>query len=321
MIRELKESYSYKRVMTLLSVLSFISGIAFSLLGELLLPLAVAFYAALIIFENKQRRILSYLIPLLTLAISLLYNGLYGIIAIEYILMALILVLVYTRYGSKAECAIYLTVIASVFIFISLYLGAARTIGDFSFTAVAAYYGDIYSNLKNQMISYLISIPQEDKTVINEGNLEEFFVLLSNMLVSVFAIVSFVLSGIAIKIFFALILKYSKNGVLKTFLHFLPSNLVAYSYIAVTVIYLLSDSDSLFSLSAFNIYEILMFVFAYVGARFIWIMGKFRGRKTFIFAMIASLLLFTGLAVQLLSYIGVWITVSTNKNLKYFPQK
>ncbi len=321
MIRELKGSYSYKKVITVLSILSLIFGFAFSLFGEMLLPLAVAFYAALILFERPKGRLFSYLVPSVVIAISLVLNGFYGLISLEYVLLAVVLVLVYIRCGSKAECSLYLTIISAVFIVIALYLGAARVIEDFSIEAVASYYSDIYNGLKNQIVSYLITLPEEEKTIVNEAVVQQYFDLLSNMLVSVFAIFAFILSGVTIKIFFALLIKYSKNGILKTFLHFMPASIVAYSYIAVTIFYLLSNSNSLFSVSIFNVYEILMIVFAYVGARFIYLMGKINRRKIVIFIMAAAFLIAFGFTINLLSYLGIFVTVNSNKNTKYMPEK
>ncbi len=326
MIRELKDSYNYTKVMLLLSVLTFIFGIAFSLIGEFFLPFAAAFYAALILFEKPRGRFLSYIIPSINLLIALLCNGFYALITFEYIILAVIMVMIYIHFGSKAECSVYMTLITGFFILISLYLGAARAIGDFSFSAVTDYYSDAYSVFKDKTIesftSYFLSLENENnELVFSEASLRHYFDLLSKMIVSLIGILSFMITGISLKIFTALTLRYSKNGILKTFAHFLPSNLVAYIYMAIVLIYLLSDSSSIFSIAISNTYEILMCVFAYVGARFVYILGKINQRKSINFILIAALLFMTGTALQLLSYLGIWVTINTNKNIQFLPKK
>ena len=59
MIRELKDSQSYPRVIALISVLSVFFGIATCVLGELLLPLSSAFMATLFLLEKPKKRFLS----------------------------------------------------------------------------------------------------------------------------------------------------------------------------------------------------------------------------------------------------------------------
>ncbi len=318
MIRELKESYSYKKVMLTLSIASLISGIAFSFFGEFLLPFATSFYAALILFENPKQRFLSYIIPLINLASAVLVNGIFGLITLEYVLLALILFFVYYRLGSKAECALYMTILASFFVILSLYLGGVRATGEFSFSAITEYYSNFYAAIKERFTEFILSIQSESvqqSEMLNEETLSQYFNLLADMAVSLIGIFAFLISGVAIKVFVSLVLKYSKNGIYKSFLHFLPSRTAAYTYLIAAIIYVLSNSDSLLALSIFNAYEILMFVFAYVGLRFIYLLSKIQDKKTLLFLIIAGFFLMTGLTIQILSYLGVWIALSTNKNI------
>jgi hypothetical protein len=60
-----------------------------------------------------------------------------------------------------------------------------------------------------------------------------------------------------------------------------------------------------------------MIVFAYMGIQYVSMIGKMSGRKsTVILGLIAAIFLLSTLAVQILSYLGVWITIGTNRSLR-----
>ena len=120
MIRELNDTYSYSRVITLFSVLSLIFGVAVGILGELFLPLASGFLALLFLFENPKKRFMSYVCPILSVGCAVLIKGLVALISVEYVILAVIIAICYKKSLTKAEAAIYMTFTVVLFLFVSL---------------------------------------------------------------------------------------------------------------------------------------------------------------------------------------------------------
>lgn len=327
MIRELKGTHSYSKLMLLLSILTFAFGLAAGLIGELFLPFAAGFLSALFLFEKPKSRFLSYIVPLLTVAICILVNGIYALISVEYIILALIITLCYLRSKSKAECSLYLTLTVALFILLSLYLGAASSIGDFAPESVMEHYTALYNEIKISFVNFVT----ESQVTLEDGAVQQimtrddalyYFGELSKMAVSIIAIVAFAISGVALKIFTATALLVSKNGILKTFAHFLPSNAVAYAYIISAIISIFAPATDLFGITLANITQILLMVFAYIGIKYVFTVAKISDRKTTVYLFLAAaIVLLPGVAFQVLSYLGAWITINTNNQLSYSSDK
>ncbi len=320
MIRELNDAGKYPKLMLVLSALTFVSGMAYCLIGELVLPFAVAFCAALFIFEKPEKRILSFLIPLSVIVIAVIVGGWCSFVFIEFVLLALILALSY-RFGlSKGECAIYMSVTAFIFFVISLYLSAASEIGSFALSDVAGYYRDAVNMLREYVIesfeaSNNVSNQINGKigSVITTETVAQYFDTVVSLLVAIFAIAAFAISGIAIKLFTAISLRECKNGILKSFAHFLPSKMLAYTYVAVSIVTAFLSLSGTFAIALINTSEILMAVFFYVGFRYASVLSEmFARRTTFIFILAAAFLIAPGVAIQVISYLGAWFVISVH---------
>ena len=323
MIRELKETHSYPTVMLLLSVLTFIFGTAFAIFGELLLPFATASAAALFFFEKPNRRIFSFVIPVITLGISFILNGFYAVVCIEYVILAFLIALLYRRGISKAECFTYLSLITAVFMVFALYLGAGKATGSFTFESVSEFYSDIYARLRTTLVDFLSTrqIVLTDGTVKNYMSVEEagyYFDSFAKLLPALFGAAAMILSGLAIKLFSGMIFKFSKNGMLKTFAHFMPSTIVAYTYIAVAIIAIFTGIDGgWLAVAIINASEIMMLVYAFIGFNYLKTLGIISQRKTTVYMIVvASLLLMGGTALQILSIVGVWFVITGAKMMK-----
>ncbi len=322
MVRELKDTCSYSRVIAVFSVLTFLFGIGVSIVGELLLPLASAFLATLFLFENPKKRFMSYVCPISSIVCSVLIKGLVALISIEYVILALIIAFCYKKSLSKAEASIYITFTVAVFVFISLYLSAAVAIESFSFTAVKGHYFEIFLNLKRYIVESLsaMAIATEDgasQILMSVEESEIYFATLTNSFIALVAIFAFSIAGLTLKIYTALVLKYAKHGILKTFAHFLPSNICAYSYIASTALYALSDGKSKFALVLLNVNTILMAVFLYMGIRYILMLRKAAPKKsTITLIIIVGLISFPTLLPSVISYLGIWVVLGVNSHNK-----
>ncbi|MBE6635061.1 MAG: hypothetical protein E7617_02505 [Ruminococcaceae bacterium] len=320
MIRELKDSYSYTVAMLLLSVLTFIFGIAFAVFGELLLPFATASAAALFVFENPGRRILSFAIPAITLVIAFVMNGFYAIICVEYIILALLLALLYSKGISKAECVTYMTLVTAVFMVLALYLGAGKATGNFTFEAVSDFYSDIYARLRAPIVEFIssrkISLP--DGTLENYMSIEEagyLFDSFAKLLPAMLGVASLVITAIALKLFTAFLFRLSRYGILKSFAFFMPSPITAYAYVAVAILSsFVGINAGWFAVAIANASEIMMIVFAFIGFNYLNALARMSsGRSTMYFIVAAAIIMFGGAALQLLGFIGAWFAIKTDK--------
>lgn len=322
MIRELKSSHAYPKVMLFLSVLTLLFGFCFCFLGEIFLPFAVSFLAALFIFEKPKKRVLSYIVPIIPVICAVLSFGVFALITAQYIAFAAILALCYRYSRSKAYCAFYMTFAISLMLIVSLYVSGAMKCGSFAPHAVTDYYSTFYTALKAKIIDFA-----SNYTVTNrDGSIDKPFTkeivaelidALSKLAVGIIGIYGFICAGIAIKIFTFLILRYSKHGILKTFAHFLPSNAVAYVYIVLAILSALIGSTDIVDLAIINVCQIFMIVFAYMGVQYVFAIAKFSGRRSTVLTfLVAGILVLNVVALQLLSFLGVWITIGTNRSLK-----
>ena len=318
MIRELKTSHKYLSVIFALSVLSLAFCILFGFVGELSLPFASAFLAVLFVFEKPEKRIFSYIVPLFGVVLNVAIHGIYMIISIEAVVLALIIALCYRYSESKNICSVYLTVAVFVFMLISFYLSAARSCSSFAIYAVAEYYSELYADFKDNLAGMIASI----KLTANDGTLNSIMTEqqakkliseYSKLVVAYMAAASFLISGIALKVFNFTVLRISKYGIRKTFAYFFPKSWLAYLYAVISIIAAFIELDNTFSIGICTVSEILMFVFAYVGIRYFMTITRASSRKGFYTMMlIFGLVFMPGIAIQVVSYFGAWIVVSTN---------
>lgn len=320
MIRTVSDKYGYGRVMTILSILTFIAGVVNAALGELILPFSVSLAAALFIFENPKKRILSFIIPISSVALGCILFGWQSLLSIQYVALAAVLAVCYRYCRSKAETAIYMTLLLFLFFILSIYVGGAVECGSFSPSSVGEYYRGIIATFKDKATEMLINGEYGIKVsagfgqVLDEEGVKAYFDQVIAILPAIFAIVSFFLVGCSVKLFVFITLKVSKHGILKSFAHFIPSSLVAYIYVIISVISIFLSFDSVFSLSIINASELLMFVFSYIGAQYVIALGTMYGKKSLAMtAIIAAILIISSGAIQILSYLGAWFSISVSK--------
>ncbi len=323
MIRELKEGYSYKKTMLILSVLTFAFGLAFAMISELFLPFAVAFCANLFLFEKPKGRFLSYIVPAVPVVLDIVFSGLYGLISIVFILLALILVSVYLLLGHKSECAIYLSLIASAFILLSFYLYGAKAVSSFDLDDIFGFYRNSLEEIKNA--AYKLTNISSDNGAYQQISEYEFSVAFNRLtmqIASFIGISAFVFSGISIKLFTWTTLKISKKGILGTFAHFLPTNISAYTFALVLVISIFSSAESAFGIVTINLLNILTVIFAYLGGRYIFTMASISGKRAAtVLISIGAFLMFPSVALRIASIVGAWITIGTNNAMREIAEK
>ena len=239
-------------------------------------------------------------------------------LSIEYILLALIIVVVYRFKGTKSECAVYLSLVVALFVLISLYLGVVRATGSLDINAAFDYYNSLLIELEKEVVKiYASNSTAIQGQTVSADDIGLIFNELRMQIVSFIGAFAFLISGIAIKIFSFTVLRISKNGILISFAHFIPTNVSAYSYVIVLIISILSGADSTFGLIMLNASNVFMLVFAYLGIRYSTTLAHMTGKRGLIYALlIASLVAIPDVALRLLSFLGAWVTIGTNNALK-----
>lgn len=324
MFRELKENLSYSKAISFFSVLGALFGILTGAFGELFLPLAVPFMACLFIFEKPERRFMSYIVSASVLVISYFLSGINAITALEAVVLAVLVAFLYTRKISKSETAFYMTVITTVFIIASLYIGAALQINSFSPQEVQDFYAEAVQSLKSMITeyasSYLASLESADKNlVITDEMIDIYFTALINSAISLIVVAAFLISGISMKIFCAVMRRCCKYGILKKFSHFGVNNVISYFYILIALLSFIVSNQTALDIAILNIDIVLVVVFAYIGIKYLLSLAEFTGRRSLIYTLIAaSFLLMGASALRIVSYIGVFINISINRSAAQF---
>ena len=329
MIREIKNEGGYKQLIAKLSFLSLLFGVLHSILDSVsTLPFYAAALALLFHFEKPQKRVMSFIIPLINLAVAFIFTKLYGFVSILPILIAIVLVVCYSRMKSKAEISVYLTALVFTSLVLSAYFTLASWAGTYEPELIADYTSSLIINLRKILLesaeatatglseSYQIS-PKELVDMLSET-----FDTVVNSLVGLTLALSFIISGIIIKIFGFVTIRTCKRGILKSFSHFIPSSALAYSFIVVAIITSFPLSTSVFDLSLLNLRIILFAIFLYMGIRAIQTMLELVPSKYgFLATVIFAFLLMPSVSAIVTAFLGAFFTIANAKAISGEKQK
>ena len=320
----LKSELNFKKTLTLISVLSAVFGIGLSLFGEFCLPLAAAALAVLYLYDIRSQKRLSLLISLAVVAlnatITVILGGYSAVLAIEAVLLALVINVCYRKNTSKAEAALYATIIATVFLVLALAAIPIIAERSVSLDVIKDFYTEIYESLKQAFVNMFTEMYKnlgEDYAAMNitTADLEAVFERAAYMLISVVVIVGFAIAGFSLKLFSACVTRLDADTTRIVSWKFAMPALYAYFYMALTIINLFtSSSTGVFALAMTNLYNIFLYVYAYVGIKLIY--GHFSAKHNrFVVALIiaAILSLSSSLAVQIFAMIGVFYSLYRSK--------
>lgn len=324
MYSDLKKSASYPKKLTVLSLATVLFGFGCMLLGYLFLPFAASAYTALLLFENKNRRILSYVIPVALAAVNVLLNGFFSVEGVVYVAVGVLIYFLHQKKRTKNESVFWVTFTISFFIVLSFVFVGFSTNSSASFGSLRDFYAGVYDSLKKIFVELISNLHTEDESgvlyyVFTREYAEDFFHSLILTLPSFVIIAAFLLAGITFKLFSmyrARIL--DEESVMEWEL--MPPKFIAYSYIIFSILGALASSSSdIFSVSLANISNVLLAVFAYIGLKITFgIVKNARGTAFSILFILVAVVLFGGTALTLLSYIGVFFSIinrtSTTEN-------
>ena len=316
-----RKHYSYKSELAILSVLTLIFGFCCLLFGYLMLPVAAGFYAALLSYEKKESRVLSYVIPLVPLVVNVFVNGFYSLEAISYIIIGAIIYKGFSNKKDKAAIVFIATTVLILLMGISLALFAFDRMGTLRISALADFYIDLYESGKTKFISFLTSFTSIDNNGFtfhnfNASEAVDMYNSLVFSLIPLSVIFALILVALSAKLFVSRSLKYnSEDDVQLIGWKFVTSPFIAYSYIVITAFASLS-SQGIVGVSLSFVSSILMAVYFYIGICAMYSFISLRKGQGFAFMVIAlTLIVFSSFAPQIISFAGVFVNNALYKVL------
>ncbi len=312
-----KRIHTEKPSVATLAILTAVFGFGCLMLGYLLLPFAAAFYATLLMYETKNGKLLSCIIPVGLFILNMFINGFFSLEAIGYVIVGLIIYFSYTKNRTKSETAFWVTFAIAVLIILSLLLIAFDEVGAVRLSAVKEFYSSLYYTVKELFINTLVALKTVDSDGItqylfNSSEAEAIFISAIPMLLPLLVVFSFFIAGVAFKLFSGRVLKYSESKEKILDWNFGTSSMVAYFYLIVSIISLFKNSGS-FELIILTLNAIFMTVFAYIGLKVIYAILSVKKSPLFAIVILgAALILLSTAALQLASYLGVYFTIVFN---------
>lgn len=319
---ELKSKLSYNGVIIRLSLITLISGVAIAFLGELMLPVTAAFYTALLIYEKKEKtkKLFSIFVPIVIVGINVALGNYLPVIALEAILVALAIFFTYTRGMQKSEAVFSVTIIIAAMTLLSLILVSMVEMGSFSFDAVAEYYSNLYDSAKSAFVSSITdaSLKMGAETLVTASEISELFDSVIDVLPSVLFLAAFFLAGATFKAFSLIIFRFSENTDYILKWRFMTSNVFAYAAaVFIIVSSFFAGSTDIFAIAMYNISNIFIFIYAYLGFNYTHALLSAKRSGAFSFLLLIVLIcVFSSLALQILAVLGVFFTISHNKFIR-----
>ena len=307
-----------KKMLTAALVIAIIALSFVGAFSYIAIPFAAAFYAALLLSEKNKIKPFSIITCIAAILIDILINKAAATSSVQFIIAGIAIMLAVLYGYRKSSLSAILTVIFIAFFVINLYIAAALKTGDYSLASAAGYYLEVYNKFKAMAVDYLIKLP-----VNSQGSLTQYMTSetaeaivssLSELIISVIAIFSFALSGIAIKCFTALSVRIVVNDKEIRRWRFTTGNLFAYAYAAIAFMNIFASGGSIGAIAIANLYLILMVPYAYLGAKFLLGYIKFSDKSFIVLLAFIIGVIVLGFNVLLpISLFGTYAVIVTNK--------
>lgn len=306
---------------SLIIALVGVGGALLSQLGILLLPLLSALMVYLFVIERGEKRIGTFIAPLVVVIIDFLFNGLFSISAITSVLVALIVYFSLTKaILSKGECALAVTTLVSLSIGLMLIFAAMYEIGEPSFNgAIELYQSIIAQNREIFINSFADYIPEgtapELEQMFSAEVLGALYDSYASILISFFVIFAFAITGFVFKLLAPVLDRSLVDPNEFRAWRFELSPIFAYFYLSLYLLGLFFGGADTLSIAILNLTNIFMFIFAYVGFGFaLFILRRrIRSKGGALVVLILAMLVFYTLAINLLSFLGVFATIMLAK--------
>ena len=317
----LKKNLPYSKTVATLFLLSFLAGILTVLMGELLLPISAALLASLLFFEKKTYKPLTLSILTVVISVDTLIAVLDGVYvpfrALAITAVASIMFFCFVKSVTKGECAFYLTAVILLLLSFNLIFALFTDIGEYSFDALGEYLSGVRVQIREEIVSLVsdISVVGEGGTVesvISSEAVTQVFDLAVAMIPAIFVIFSFLLAGLSLKFFSALMLRLSEREVSVITWRFTTTKVVAVFYAVLMLVSVFVTPDGgLFPSLVYNLYYIFMAVYAYIGFSCVHaLMSLHRNHIFMFFLLLLAVIVFSSFSLTLLSIFGAFLMFS-----------
>ena len=321
-VKESARSLKSKVILSLFAVLGSVAVAMLSQLGFLLIPLVAAPLAVLFITEIDSRRIFSFVVPVVAVAVDLLFNLIYSFNCLSAVAVAVIIYIA-VRFGffAKSESAILALIVASVIAVISFVMLGCYYVGAFDFEKVMTAYNEMLSEFEAIWIDAMKQYVLADETgelaaVMTDDAVRSMYSVVVNSFFSMLVAAVFLAVGLTYKLFERMLMKRTAFPEALMAWRFSLTPVYAVFYLALSVLSLFADGE-IFGIVILNLNNIFMFIFAYLGYLFATAYLRMRTRlRSGKLLLILAILMFSSAAVSILSYVGVFATFMLDKAQK-----
>ena len=313
----INSKFSYNKTLLLLSLLCIICAGLSVFFGEIASMAVAGLLAAIFVFETGHKRIYSFVVPIILVAINVvmvsLMENIFSIWAVISILAAYVIFFGYVKKMEKFDTALIVTGIVALATVISLLIVGMISASEFSINSSIEFYTKLYSAIREGFSHTLVELYSQisqgiDTQTITVDDAASILDVIASLLIGVLVIVSFFVAGVSYKIFAAIMKKYSEHPEDLIGWRFLPPAFFGHVYLVLVVAYfLLSNGTGVLATSVTNLYLIFMWVFAYVGVKISHAyLSRVKSVGFSIFILGICLLLFSSFALQILAMIGAF---------------
>ncbi|MBE6532506.1 MAG: DUF2232 domain-containing protein [Ruminococcaceae bacterium] len=326
MKNELKKNLTYEKTMLILSVLCIASGFLTLIISDAAIPITAALLAAIFLFESKGKRRFSYavsaILVVINAALFLVPDMIPSFFSILAIAFAVIISRAYLRGSEKSETAFLMTAAATLVITLTLIVVPMIAAGKLDFGVVKSFYEKLISLLREELLLAMDTALgglefQGTPVMIDVVQINKLFDYQLSMFISYVIIFAFFLAGATLKFFSIVVSKCAENVKPIFMWRFKTSSVFAYFYFILAVAtFFIASADSVFSITVLNLYNILMFVYFYVGFNVAVAFMSRNRRPIFAFLIVLlAVILFMSYAIELLAIIGAFFTIKSNQHV------
>ncbi len=289
------------------------SALATFLFGELMLPVAAAFLAAVFLLETGGARIFGIICPVAILAVDFVARGLFSYVGLEICVLALVLAVVTAGGGRKCDAALAAVLTVVIFFIVAMIMAAFAAKGSLTYEGFLDYYIDISNELKAVFVDTVgAALEKQPNNTVPPSVIASLYDTTVAMLPSVAVIIAFLIAGISLKLLRRLIMLYGDGDTeeqLEGWRFFLPRPLY-WAFWILAVFSFLLGSEGVFPIIVSNLFNILSVVFAYLGYQVVLVFlgERFRSVALARLAVVAAFLLLGSLAIDVLAFLGAFLT-------------
>ncbi len=327
---ELKSSISQKKTLLFIVFLLVFAALLCCLIGDLLLPVCIALLAVLYTFGKDGKAIYGRVATVTLIVLNIvtitigLTPSLYGFQAIA---LAWMLSGAFLRQGSKADNAYLMSIVCSIFTVGSFILLAMLDTGNFTFEGVVTYYEEIAEVIREIFNKAFTQVDPAllEATGFAMDSAEINFVVdyLLSMVIAYVFIASFIAVGISMKLFGFLSSRIAEDKTPFEKWRFDTIPVFAYFYLILSIasIFIEANNDVM-SIAVINLNAIFSVIFTYVGYKFlIELLSRRMNHKIAVVAVLVSLVAFSSFAFQIVSILGLLVTINRRRYMTPPPQR